>query len=129
MNAHRNPSYRLRRGFLLYFLSLLCILYFLPSPAFSQRSGRATIDGVVTESDGTPVSGAQVVIQTSDGKKPRAVKTDTKGRFEFRSLRHGFYDIRASHEGRSSEWVRNLVLRSGTVVSVTLVLPEKSGAP
>lgn len=109
---------------------ILCFLYFLyflsPSPAFSQRSARATIDGTVTEADGTPVAGAKVVIQTSDGKTPRGAKTDARGHFAFRSLRHGFYDVRASRGKRSSEWVRNLVVRSGTIVTVTLVLPEKS---
>ena len=107
-------------------LFFLCLLYLLPSPAFSQRAARATLDGIVTEADGTPVAGAKVVIQTSDGKNPRGAKTDAKGHFAFRSLRHGFYDVRASRENRSSEWVRNLVVRSGTIVTVTLVLPEKS---
>jgi len=107
-------------GFLLFFL---CILV---SPAFSQRAARATLDGIVTEADGTPVAGAKVVLQTSDGKSPRGARTDAKGRFAFRSLRHGFYDVRASRDNRSSAWVRNLVVRSNTIVTVTLVLPEKS---
>jgi len=104
---------------------ILFFLCFLVPPAFSQRSSRATLDGTVTEADGTPVAGAKVVIQTSDGKNPRGARTDAKGHFAFRSLRHGFYDVRASRDKRSSEWVRNLVVRSGTIVTVTLVLPEK----
>ncbi|MBI1739303.1 MAG: carboxypeptidase regulatory-like domain-containing protein [Candidatus Koribacter versatilis] len=126
MNTKWEQSRRLRGGSLLYFIYFLSLLCLLPSPAFSQRAARATVDGVVTEADGTPVAGAQVVLQTSDGKNPRGAKTDAKGRFAFRSLRHGFYDVRASRENRSSEWVRNLVVRSGTIVTVTLVLPEKS---
>ena len=110
----------LRGGFLLFFLCLLV------PPAFSQRAARATVDGVVTEADGTPVASAQVVLQTSDGKNPRGARTYAQGHFAFRSLRHGFYDVRASREKRSSEWVRHLVVRSGTIVTVTLVLPEKS---
>jgi hypothetical protein len=104
---------------------ILFFLWFLVPPAFSQRAARATLDGIVTEADGTPVAGAKVVIQTSDGKNPRGARTDAKGHFAFRLLRHGFYDVRASREKRSSEWVRNLVVRSGTIVTVTLVLPEK----
>ena len=126
MNMKLEQSRRLRPGsflYLLYFLSLLCLL---PSPAFSQRDARATVDGTVTETDGTPVAGAKVVLQTSDGKSPRGARTNAKGRFVFRSLRHGLYDIRASRQKRSSEWVRNLVVRSNTIVTVTLVLPEKS---
>jgi hypothetical protein len=127
MTMQPRHARRLRGNFsrnFIYFLSLLCFLF--PSPAFSQRSARATIDGTVTEADGTPVAGAKVTIQTSDGKTPRGAKTDANGHFAFRSLRHGFYDVRASRENRSSEWVRNLVVRSGTIVTVTLVLPEKS---
>jgi hypothetical protein len=126
MNMKSGRPRPLRAGFFLFFIYFLFLLYLLPSPAFSQRAARATVDGTVTEADGTPVSGAQVVLQTSDGKNPRGAKTDAKGHFAFRSLRHGFYDVRASHEKRSSEWVRHLVVRSGTIVTVTLVLPEKS---
>lgn len=127
MKIHSSPNRASRAVFILYFLCFLSLLCFLfPSPAFSQRSARATIDGIVTEADGTPVAGAKVVIQTSDGKTPRGAKTDARGHFAFRSLRHGFYDVRASRENRSSEWVRNLVVRSGTIVTVTLVLPQKS---
>jgi len=126
MKLNSAPVRASRNVFILYCLCLLC---FLPSPAFSQRAARATLDGIVTEADGTPVAGAKVVIQTSDGKNPRGAKTDAKGHFAFRSLRHGFYDVRASRENRSSEWVRNLVVRSGTIVTVTLVLPEKTSPP
>jgi hypothetical protein len=105
---------------------LLFLLCFLVPPAFSQRAARATVDGMVTEANGTPVAGAKVVLQTSDGKNPRGARTDAKGHFAFRALRHGFYDVRASRQKRSSQWVRNLVVRSNTIVTVTLVLPEKS---
>jgi hypothetical protein len=107
-------------------LCLLCFLCFLPSTVSAQRSGYATIDGVVTEAEGTPVAGAKVMIQTSDGKKPRAVKTDAKGHFAFRSVRHGMYDIRAAVKERSSEWMRNVACKPGTIVTLTLVLPAKS---
>jgi len=126
MNTKWESFRHLGGGSLLCFLYLLCLLYLLVPPAFSQRTARATVDGVVTEADGTPVAGAKVVLQTSDGKSPRGARTDAKGRFVFRSLRHGFYDVRASRQKRSSEWVRNLVVRSNTKVTVTLVLPEKS---
>jgi len=126
MNTKWERFRRLRGGSLLYFFYFLCLLYLLVPPAFSQSAARATVDGVVTEADGTPVAGAKVVLQTSDGKSPRGARTDAKGRFAFRSLRHGFYDVRASRGKRSSEWVRNLVVRSSTIVTVTLVLPEKS---
>ena len=121
MKMQSEQTHRLRGIF------FLCLLYLLfPSPASCQRSARATVDGIVTEADGTPVAGAKVVLQTSDGKNPRGATTDAKGHFAFRSLRHGFYSVRASYEKRSSEWVRNLVVRSGTIVTVTLFLPEKS---
>ena len=120
MKTQSNRARVLCGGFFLF------LLFIFISPAFSQRAARATVDGIVTEADGTPVAGAKVVLQTSDGKNPRGARTDAKGRFAFRSLRHGFYDVRASRQKRSSEWVRNLVVRSNTIVTVTLVLPEKS---
>ena len=123
MKTDASPN---RASRIVFILCLLCLIYFSVPSAFSQRAARATIDGTVTEADGTPVAGAKVIIQTSDGKTPRGAKTDANGHFVFRSLRHGFYDIRASREKRSSEWVRNLVVRSGTIVTVTLVLPEKN---
>jgi len=125
MKTKANPPRRPLRGVFLYLFYFLFLLYLLPSPVSAQTSGRGTLDGVVTESDGTPVRGAQVVMQSSAGKRPRGVKTDTRGRFAFRSIRHGLYDVRATFQGRSSEWMRNIVLKSGTRVTLTLVLPEK----
>jgi hypothetical protein len=126
MKLNSAPARALHGVLVFYFLYGLCLLCLFPSPVFSQRAARATVDGIVTEADGTPVAGAKVVLQTSDGKTPRGARTDAKGHFAFRSLRHGFYDVRASRDKRSSEWVRNLVVRSSTIVTVTLVLPEKS---
>ena len=40
----------------------LCLGLFSSSPAFAQRSDRATISGVVTDEQGAPVPGATVTV-------------------------------------------------------------------
>jgi hypothetical protein len=82
----------------------------------------AAIEGVVTGLDAKPVAGARVFLQPSDGRVPRVAQTDSLGHYRFRNLRQDFYDIRAQLNGRSSDWTRNVNLRSGAQATVNLKL-------
>jgi hypothetical protein len=80
--------------------------------------------GKVLDAEGKPVEGARVMVQTSDGRYPRAISTDEEGRFRLtRTI--GPYDLRARASGRWSQWTRNVRVKTGEETSVvTLRIPS-----
>lgn len=99
---------------------------FFESSAFAepQRQKRApgTLTGVVLGPDDKPVAHANVSYQSSAGRSPHAVRTDSNGRFTISKLKADNYDVRASAKGIFSEWEKNVSLQSGQSKSLTLRL-------
>ena len=87
----------------------------------SSKSGAALI-GVVLGADDKPVPHAAVSCESSAGFRPRAVHTDTKGRFEITGLNADSYDLRASANGAYSDWEKNIPLRKDQTKEITLRL-------
>jgi uncharacterized GH25 family protein len=90
--------------------------------AQTPKKTGATIDGTVLDSNGRPVANASVTCETSSGMKPRAVHTDSKGRFFITGLKQESYDLRASRNGAYSDWERNIPLGKSQTKTVTLQL-------
>jgi carboxypeptidase family protein len=84
--------------------------------------------GQVLGEDGKPAAKARVYCQSSDGRSPRATKTDAQGHFQL-TCPSGPVDVRA-HAGENwSEWTRNVRIRTGEVTSITIHItaPSESG--
>ena len=106
-------------------LVLLAVGTTMGAGAEPQRTARGTLGGQVLGTDGKAISGARVLLQTSDGKAPRSTETNAQGRFWFPMLPAGLYDARAYSQGSISEWRQN-VLVVGRQTSITLHLrPRK----
>jgi uncharacterized GH25 family protein len=88
----------------------------------TRKKTGATITGTVLDSNGRPVSNASVTCETSSGSKPRAVHTDSKGRFFITGLKQESYDLRASRNGAFSDWERNIPLGKSQTKDITLQL-------
>ena len=88
----------------------------------TSKAASATISGVVVGTDSKPVAGAHVYLQPSDGRSPHAVMTDTHGHYVFRGLYQGFYDLRAQHLGRASDWQRNVNVKTGAQITLNFKL-------
>jgi hypothetical protein len=86
-----------------------------------NKSGAALI-GVVLGADDKPVPHAAVSCESSAGFRPRAVHTDTKGRFKITGLKADSYDLRASANGAYSDWEKNIPLRKDQTREITLRL-------
>ena len=102
--------------------------------ALAQGRGRhaaavGSISGTVTGAGGTPVAGARVLAQTSDGRAPRATTTDADGRFYFRGLRVAPYDLRVRANQTGSEWTRNVPGRANADSTVKLSIPGDGASP
>ena len=91
-------------------------------------SGAATriptrrLGGTITGTNGKPAVGVQVMVERSDGTLPLATRTDSHGRFLFKFVPPGLYDIRASDATDASVWKHNLVVRSRKETIVNLRL-------
>ncbi len=104
-------------------IALIAIMV-LAAPAAQGRTALGNLVGIVVDAQGKPVSGASVVIQTSDGKHPHATRTDGHGHFQFARYETGQYDLRAESQGESSPWARRLMIHSHKTTRITLRLTE-----
>ena len=102
--------------------------------AAGPQTGAGILNGVVLGPDDKPVANATVTYQSGGGRAPHVVRTDAHGRFSIAKLKMDNYDLRASSKGVFSAWEKNVMVRSGKTMSVTLHLvfakemPEAYGA-
>jgi hypothetical protein len=62
--------------------------------AASAWAGPASIQGIVKDAQGKPIKGADVRVESKDGKQLfNTVKTDTKGRYTSQGLQPGVYRV------------------------------------
>jgi len=102
-----------------------CLLTFVApgrAQAGPRHEGTCTLSGVVVGPDDKPVPHASVTYQSSAGKAPHAIYTNSKGRFTIARLQADNYDLRASSKGIFSEWVKNVNLSKGQTRDITLQL-------
>jgi hypothetical protein len=100
------------------------VIFFLIAVAAGARVPTGTLDGVVVDARGKAEAGASVTVQSSDGKDPHAARTDARGRFQFARFERGQYDLRAFANGKSSDWLQRILVRSGKTTEVTLRLKD-----
>ncbi len=90
------------------------------SPIAAQVS--AGLSGVVTDQTGAIVPDAKISVKSLDLGAERTTGTDSAGRFEFRSLSVGNYEVRASKQGFSQEVRTGVHLVVGQDASVDFQL-------
>ena len=99
----------------------------LGSLAAPLPGGLGTVGGQVLDLKDKSVAGARVTLQDTDGGHLQTTETNTQGRFWFPLLPEGQYSVRASDQGRVSEWRKNVWVSPGHETDVTLHLrPKKS---
>jgi hypothetical protein len=90
-----------------------CLVLACGTRSFAQVGTQGSILGVVTDSSGAAVSGAQVVIVNLDTGLQRVVRTDSAGAFEIPALPQGFYSVTISHSGFTTWAVQRTELTVG----------------
>jgi hypothetical protein len=84
----------------------LAMIVFASSVLLSQVQGRA-VRGTVIDERGKPVEGASVRLKDTSTLQIRSARTGADGTYRFPRLDPSVdYELRATHEGRSSSWVR-----------------------
>lgn len=100
--------------------TVLLVAVLVCAVAAQDAGGVGTLAGVVLNSQGRPVPGASVTMQTANGGSPHATVTNSQGRFFFPELAHGYYDVRAAHKGLASDWKHNIEVNTGKQTDVKL---------
>ena len=100
-------------------ISLACLL--LARPMFAQFS-TGTILGVLKDSSGAVVSGAQVTAKNTGTGLTRTIMTGTDGSYEFPDLPIGTYDVTAIQSGFKASTSTGLTLSVGEKAVLNLVL-------
>jgi Carboxypeptidase regulatory-like domain len=104
---------------------LLCAALTVGVGAVPRPAGLGTVAGQVLGSNGKAVAGARVTLQAAEGRRLQTMDTNNQGRFWFASLPEGQYAVRASYEGRVSEWRQNVWVAPGEQTNVVLHLRPK----
>ena len=86
------------------------------------------IQGDVKGPDGKALNGAEVRIQRKGDKAfAKAIKTDAKGRYVFRDLTVGSYDLTASANGMAATAAQNVGTTDNGAVRVNFDLKSQTG--
>ena len=76
--------------------------------AASAWAGPASIQGIVKDAQGKPIKGADVRIESRDGKQLfNTVKTDTQGRYNSQGLQPGVYRVSLVVNGATKASITN----------------------
>jgi len=79
----------------------------------SAWAGPASIQGVVKDAKGQPIKGADVRIESKDGKQLfNTVKTDTKGRYISQGLKPGVYRVSLVVNGAVKASIMNTSIKA-----------------
>jgi len=102
------------------FVFVLLAALALVAPAIAQEQ-RASIQGIVKDSQGGALVGVAVVAKRAGGAAVEAV-SDATGAFRFAALSPGAYEVTASLSGFTPAKVAGIDLRLGQVLTVNLGL-------
>jgi len=133
-----NSARKTKRAVWLCLIPAAALVAIAPAPAaeLAAASGsqqakplpKGKLSGTVLGPDGKPAVKARVLAQTSDGRYPRTAQTDAQGHFVL-TCPAGMIDVRAQFQGNWSEWMRNVRVRTGQTVSISLQIIEQPSPP
>jgi 5-hydroxyisourate hydrolase-like protein (transthyretin family) len=91
--------------------------------AANAWAGPASIQGVVNDAKGQPIKGADVRIESRDGKQLfNTVKTDAKGRYILQGLQPGVYRVALVVNGAVKAAIGNTKTKSDQVTQLNFGL-------
>lgn len=104
------------------------VLFGLALLTASAWAGPSTIQGEVKGPDGKAVKGAEVTMAPKGAKTAtNSVKTDSQGRFAFKSVDVGSYNLQVSAKGLASTTAEDVRTRAGGAIGVNFILKTQTG--
>lgn len=110
----------------IFVLTILCMA--LASPGVQAQTGSAQLSGLVVDTSGARVVGANVVLTNEGTQVAHSAISNDSGAYTFSSIQPGAYRITAAKTGFSTSEVSGLVLQVGDIRSLTLTLRVGSAA-
>jgi hypothetical protein len=104
-----------------YLLASLAVLLFCGS-SFAQAVVNSRLTGVVTDSSGASVAGAQVVLTETHTGLVRNTQSDADGSYTFPDLPTGNYQIDVKKDGFNAYVQKNIVLEVGSNPTLNVVM-------
>lgn len=102
---------------------LLLASPFVPVGAYAQASAvGATLEGVVTDSSGSPVANAGIQVRNVDTNQSRRLTTDERGSFRAPDLAVGAYEVTVERAGFASYRHTGVVLLVGQTTRLAITL-------
>ncbi len=87
----------------------------------SQVARQGKIAGIITDTDGAAIPGAQITLEDLASKAARNVQTDTTGVFGFDAVAPGKYQARIAAKGFSSWKIESIEVHDGEALTLTTV--------
>ena len=89
---------------------------------------RGSVQGVVNDASGQPVTGAFVKLKNDERRLTFMVISQGNGQFDAKDLPPGTYRVQGVGAGYQSEWFSNVTVKGGDSAKVGLSLTNKQGA-
>jgi streptogramin lyase/mono/diheme cytochrome c family protein len=99
----------------------------LAAPSVRAADDHGSVQGVVTDATGQPITGAFVKLKNDERRLTFMVVTQGQGRFEAKDLPPGTYRVQGVGGGFQSEWFGNVKVATGDSAKVGLALSTKQG--
>src|ERR1700748_3160974 len=97
--------------------------------AASAWAGPASIQGIVKDAQGKPIKGADVRVESRDGKQVfNTTKTDTQGRYISQGLQPGVYRVSLVVNGAVKAAIGNTKTKSGQATQLNFDLKPAAAA-
>src|SRR5947207_13947847 len=94
----------------------------------SAWAGPASIQGIVKDAKGQPIKGADVRVESKDGKQLfNTVKTDAKGRYISQGLAAGVYRVTLVVNGATKASITNTKTKSDQATQLNFDLKPVTG--
>jgi streptogramin lyase len=109
-------------------LGIIAGFALIAAQSVAAAQDRGTVQGVVNDASGQPVTGAFVKLKNDERRLTFMVISQGQGQFEAKDLPPGQYRVQGVGAGYESEWFSNVGVAAGGSAKVGLALTNKQGA-
>ena len=111
------------------FIRLVAIGFVSFCLMLKAHAGEAGLSGIVKDTKGQPLVGAEIRIQGSDPNKIGKVYTKSDGRYSYAALEAGTYQVSLLVDGMTKASIRNVGTKAGESQTLNFELVKAAARP
>jgi hypothetical protein len=111
------------------FIRLVAIGFVSFCLMLKAHAGEAGLSGIVKDTNGQPLPGAEIRIQGSDANRIGKVYTKADGRYSYSELEAGTYQVSLTVNGATKASIRNVKTKAGESQTLNFELVKTSARP